>query len=81
MVFVNFGDKVTKIRKYNVIFVYIFQGKMGKMEKNATKVTKIPKLKGEKYGMNKTDDTYHRLRTPKESFFSNIPNVLADQPN
>ena len=56
---VNFGDEVTKIRKYYVIFVYILQGKMGKTEKNrkenhATKVTKIPKTKRRKYGMNKT---------------------------
>ena len=56
---VTFGDKVTKIQKYNVIFVYILQGKMGKTEKNteenhATKVTKIQKTKRQKYGMNKT---------------------------
>jgi hypothetical protein len=30
---VTFGDKVTKIRKSYVIFVYILQGKMGKTEK------------------------------------------------
>ena len=30
---VTFGDEVTKIRKYYVIFVYILQGKMGKTEK------------------------------------------------
>ena len=56
---VTFGDEVTKIRKYYVIFVYILQGKMGKTEKNrkenhATKVTKIPKTKRRKYGMNET---------------------------
>ena len=56
---VTFGDKVTKIRKYYVIFVYILQGKMGKTEKNrkenhATKVTKMPKTKRRKYGMNET---------------------------
>ena len=55
----TFGNKVTKIRKYYVIFVYILQGKMGKTEKNwkenhATKVTKIPKTKRRKYGMNET---------------------------
>jgi hypothetical protein len=38
----------TKLRKYSIIFVYILQGKMCKMEKtrkenHATKVTKIPK--------------------------------------
>ena len=54
---VTFGDEVTKIRKYYVIFVYILQGKMGETEKkrkenHATKVTKIPKTKRQKYGMN-----------------------------
>ena len=48
-----------KLQKYQVIFVYILQGKMGKTEKKrkenyATKVTKIPKTKRRKYGMNKT---------------------------
>ena len=47
---VTFGDEVTKIRKYYVIFVYILQGKMGKTQKkqkenHATKVIKIPKTK------------------------------------
>jgi len=47
---VTFGDEVTKIQKYYVMFVYILQGKMGKTEKprkenHATKVTKIPKTK------------------------------------
>ena len=47
---VTFGDEVTKIQKYYVIFVYILQGKMGKTEKklkenHTTKVTKIPKTK------------------------------------
>ena len=59
LVLVTFGDEVTKIQKYYVIFVYILQGKMGKTEKNrkenhATKVTKIPKTKRRKYGMNET---------------------------
>ena len=45
---VTFGDEVTKIQKYYVIFVNILQGKMGKMKKkrkenHAFKVTKIPK--------------------------------------
>ena len=49
---VTFGDEVMKIRKYYVIFVYILQGKMGKMEKkrkenHATEMTKIPKTKTE----------------------------------
>ena len=30
---VTFGDEVTKIQKFYVIFVYILQGKIGKMEK------------------------------------------------
>jgi hypothetical protein len=34
---VTFGDKVRKIRKYCVIFVYILQGKMGKTEKTERK--------------------------------------------
>ena len=51
---VTFGDEVTKIGKYYVIFVYILQGKMGKTKKNrnenhATKVTKR-----RQYGMNET---------------------------
>ena len=55
--FVTFGNEVTKIRKYYVIFVYILQGKMGKTEKNrkenhATKVTKILKNKRREYGVN-----------------------------
>jgi len=29
---VTFGDEVMKLRKYNVIVVYILQGKMGKTE-------------------------------------------------
>ena len=49
---VTFGNKVAKIRKYYVIFVYILQGKMGKTEKNrkenhGTKVTKYQKPKYE----------------------------------
>ena len=35
---VTFGDEVTKIRKYYVIFVYILQGKMGKTEKKITQL-------------------------------------------
>ena len=34
---VTFGDEVTKIQKYFVIFVYILQGKMGKTEKTERK--------------------------------------------
>ena len=51
---VNFGDKVTKIWKQYVIFVYILQDKMDKTENHATEVTKIPKTKRRKYGMKET---------------------------
>ena len=39
--FWSLGDKVTKIRKYYVIFVYILKGKMGKTEKNGKKITQL----------------------------------------
>ena len=56
---VTFGDEVTKIWKYYLIFVYILQGKMGKMEKNwkenhATEVTEIPKDKNTGWTKQKT---------------------------
>ena len=59
---VTFGDELTKIQKYHVIFVYIFLGKMGKTEKKwienqATKVTKIPKRW--KYGMKQTTKYFY----------------------
>ena len=38
---VTFGNEVTQIRKYYVIFVYILQGKMAKMEKNGKKITQL----------------------------------------
>ena len=31
---VTFGDEVTKVQKYYVIFVYILQSKMGETEKD-----------------------------------------------
>ena len=47
-----------KMQKYYVIFVYILQGKMGKMEKTGKKITQLkwPKYQKptDKYGMNKT---------------------------
>ena len=57
---VTFGDEVTKVRNYYVIFVYNWQGKMEKNQKEnrATKVTKIPKNKRQKYGMN---EAYHEI--------------------
>ena len=53
LLLVTFDDEVTKIRKYYLIFVYILQGKLGKMEKkrkenHAIKATKIPKTKRRK---------------------------------
>ena len=60
LVFGHFGDEVTKIQKYHIIFVYILQGKTGKgenwKENNTTKATKIPKTKTRKYGMIETND-------------------------
>jgi hypothetical protein len=38
---VTFGDEVTKVRKFYVIFVYILQGKMGKTEKSETKIMQL----------------------------------------
>ena len=38
---VTFGDEVTKIQKYYVIFAYILQGKMGKTEKNRKKIMQL----------------------------------------
>ena len=42
---VTFGDKVTKIQKYHVIFVYILQDRKKGKENHANKVTQIPKTK------------------------------------
>ena len=58
---VNLGFEVTKIQKYYVIFVYIFQGKTGKTGKTeiqlkenpATKVTKKTEIKLPKYVMSR----------------------------
>ena len=50
---VTFGDELTKIRKYYAIFVYIMQGKIGKMEKNGKKITQQKWPKYQKY-WNKT---------------------------
>ena len=68
---VTFGDEVTKIQKYYVIFVYILQGKMSRKENHATKVTKIPKTKRPKYGMNETIvhklcNTNMRMASPRQ---------------
>ena len=61
---VTFGNKVMKIQKYYIIFVYLLQGKMEKKgkENHGTKVTKIPKTKRRKCGMNEIiidDQTIH----------------------
>ena len=46
---VTFGDKVTKMQKYYVIFVYILQGKI-----TERKPLKYQKTKRRKYGTNET---------------------------
>ena len=38
---VTFGNKVTKMRKYDIIFVYILQGKMGKTGKTRKETTQL----------------------------------------
>ena len=47
---VTFGEEVTKIWKYYIIFVYILQGN------HASKVTQIPETKRQKYVMNEPID-------------------------
>ena len=42
---VTFGNKVTKIQKNYIIFVYILQGKMGKIEQNVNKITQLNQSK------------------------------------
>ena len=39
--FVTFCDEIGKTWKYYVIFVYILQGKMGKMDKNGKKIMQL----------------------------------------
>ena len=38
---VTFGNEVTKIQKYYLIFIHILQGKMGKTEKNRKKISEL----------------------------------------
>ena len=64
----TFGDEVTKIQKYYVIFVYILQGKIGKMEKTEKKSCNQSdkNIKIQKYVMNKTFvNTYNELQSVK----------------
>ena len=42
---VTFGNKITKIQKNYIIFVYILQGKMGKIEQNVNKITQLNQSK------------------------------------
>ena len=42
---VTFGNEVTKIQKNYVIFVYILQGKIGKIEQNRKKITQLNQSK------------------------------------
>merc|ERR1712037_764876 len=51
---VVFGDQVTEVQKYYVIYVYILQGKMGKTEKKRKKNHATKVIKRRKYGMNET---------------------------
>ena len=74
---VIFGDKVTKIRKYYVIFVYILQGKMGKMEKNGKKITqlrwpKYQKAKDENMGWTKHKFHYKLWVTKKKTYVNKL---------
>ena len=62
---VSFGDKVTKIRKYYVIFDYILQGKMGKKDRK-----KITQLKWPKY--QKPKDKNMRW-TKQETIMNSFP--------
>ena len=41
---VTFGNKITKVRKCYLLFVYILHGKMGKTEKIGKKITQIKRL-------------------------------------
>ena len=55
---VIFGNEVTKIQNYYIVFVYILQGKMGKTEKKEKKITqpkclKYQKTKDENMGLTK----------------------------
>ena len=45
---VTYGDEVMKIQKYYVISVYIFQRKMGKLEKNRKKIMQLKSTKYKK---------------------------------
>ena len=85
---VTFGNKVTKVRKYYVIFVYILRGKMDKTEKTqkknqATKVIKIPKTqktkiwdeRNNKYSC-KTDVCKNVCITPSESNVSRCKQIF-----
>ena len=71
---VTFGDKVMKIQKYYIIFVYILQGKMGKTEKNGKKITqlkwpKYQKPKDENMGWTKQKLRYSEKTTKVGDFF------------
>ena len=57
---VTFGDEVSQVQKYYIIFVYTFARQDGKKwkETHATKVTKNTKYQKKKYGMNETKVTF-----------------------
>ena len=82
---VTFGSEITKIRKYYVIFVYILQGKMGKMEKTERKSLKWPKHQKPKDGnMEWTKHKWKSSNFKQELFpfleFDNSRAVLTSAP-
>ena len=63
--FVSFGDEVTKIWKYYIIFIYILQGKMCKTAKTGKKIIQLKwptyqKPKDENMGWTKYSFWYQR---------------------
>ena len=84
---VTFGDEVTKIRKYYINICLHFarqDGQVGKnrIENHVTKVTKIPKTKGLKYGMNKTQEyTLHSLQLNAHRFTIEITKSIKIKAN
>jgi hypothetical protein len=80
--FVNLGNEVRKIRKYYIIFVYVFQnwqdGKKTQKEIHETKVTKIPKTKKRQYGMTETYiKTFLKLQDSQPNDFQSLFNQNA----
>ena len=70
---VTFGNKYMRIQKYYVIFVYMLQDKMGKMEKNGKK---IMQPKWPKYQKTKIWD--ERNKNAEQMGFSRDINLLRE---